>query len=104
MQKCTVCGSVEIYENYFEMKKRKKNKRKENEFSAAAKKTAQISAAAISRGLVYEPRQKLLTLFLLAFYPGLYVKPGQMVWPYIYGSPSSPSATLSCFFSWWEVV
>ena len=22
-QKCTVCGSVEIYENYFEMKKRK---------------------------------------------------------------------------------
>ena len=41
---CTVCGSVEIYENYFEMKK-VINKRKQNK-------------EIISRGPLYEPGLK----------------------------------------------
>jgi len=55
---CTVCSSVQIYENFFEMKK-EINKRIQNEFSAAAQKVPKLL-----------PRQRLNS-------PGLYYGPGQ---------------------------
>jgi len=54
-----ICSSVEIYENYFEMKK-EINKRKQNEFSAAAQKVPKFlpRQRIISRGPLYEPGLK----------------------------------------------
>ena len=68
---CTVCASVEIYENYFKMKK-EINKRKQNEFSAAAQKVPK-----------FLPRQRIIS-------------PGPLYVPGLKGVPPARSSAATC--------